>query len=104
MGATPEIVALTTARDASEHARALEAAADERSLAKRVVPALLFAAVLLAVLLLGRAGVFEAGSMVGFGAALLVAVTLGAEVYHLRRRVKALTYLVLERERQTLEP
>jgi len=39
-------------------------------------------------------------AVLGFEFAFLVAVALGAEVYRLRRQVKAITYLLLQRERE----
>ena len=100
MSATPEIVAVTTAREASDRARTLEALSDRRSLGERIVLGLLIFAVAVSGPVLKRSGVFGADvfAMLGFQFALLIAVVLGAEVYHMRRRVKAITYLLSQRE------
>jgi hypothetical protein len=106
MGTAPEIVALTTAREASDDARALEVLSDRRSLGGNILFGLLIFAVAASAPVLKRVGVFgtELFAMVGFEFALLAAVVLGAEVYRLRRRVSALAYLLLQRERKDHEP
>ena len=101
MGIAPEIVAVATARDASDRNRALEALSDQRSLGERILFGLLIFAVGASMVVLARVGVLdqEPLAIVALQAAILGAVALAIEVYHLRRRVKALTYLLLQRER-----
>src|SRR5258708_3795266 len=103
---TPEIVAVTTAREAADRNRALGALSDQRSLGESIFfGLLLFAAAAPRPLLLHprvvRAGAF---AMLGVELCILVAVGVGAEGYHLRRRVKAITLLLLQRDRAHHEP
>ena len=104
MSTVPAIVAVTTAREASDHTRALDVLSDRRSLGAHIVLGLLIFVAAASGTVLLRSGVFQTETFATFGVtfALVVAVVLGTQVYHLRRRVKALTYLLLQRER--MEP
>ena len=106
MRSVPEIVAIDAARSASDRAWALAALADYRSIRERLLLAL-------AIFVCGASSSFvtsfgisaeRAFAVSLFSFIALIALLLGVEVYHLRRRVKALTHLVLRRERNAVEP
>jgi hypothetical protein len=105
MPTVPDIVAISAAREALDHGRALEALSDQRSMGERVFLALAVLGCSAFAVLLGRVGFLdhEPLAVAAFAFAILATVLVGAEVVYLRRRVKALTNLVLQQERKVQE-
>lgn len=97
--AVPEILAVASAREAADRARALDALSDKRSPGQRMVFALVIAAVGASPFVMRRLGVSDPDSFI-IGYVGLFAAIFALEVYHLRRRLKAITYLLLQHERK----
>jgi hypothetical protein len=103
MDAAPEIVAVSAAREVTDRARAMEALSDYRPL-----PTRLGFAVLIFVMFFSSSRIIEwlgiadqaAYVIIAFAFTASIMILLGTEIYYLRRRVKAITYLLLERERK----
>jgi hypothetical protein len=102
----PDIVAITAVRDLSDRTRALETLSSEISLRERVAGVLVLFAGFAAIYLNDRYHVvdIELSVLAAFLAIFGVTVVFSMAVFHLRRQVKALTYLVLQRERENHEP
>ena len=105
MPTVPDIVAISAAREASDHGRALDALSDHRPPSERVLQALTILGCSAFAVILGRLGFLdhEPLAVVAFSIGILATLLLGAEVIYLRRRVKAITYLVLQQERKAQE-
>jgi hypothetical protein len=102
----PEIVAITAAREVSDRERALAALSPKWSLAERMVGGLVPMAVFFAGFLIVKYELIDIGSgvLLAFLTMLALATVLWLEVFRLRRRLNAVTYLLLQRERPNNEP
>lgn len=104
MDQAPEIVAVSAARKVTDHARAIENLSDEQPMRERVAFTLVNIVVISAILffLYRVGGVAEWNPY--FAAAIIFACTtpiaLYMEIHWLKRRVKAITHLLLEHERK----
>ena len=101
MDAVPEIIAVSTAREVTDRARAMEALSDKWSLGARLFLVLLIFVMCTAPIVLGRLGVVEPNTqamnvIMAFAYVVVVIVLLSMEIYYLRRRFKAIAYLLLE--------
>jgi hypothetical protein len=98
----PDIVAITAVRDLSDRSRALEALSGDVPVRERVAPVLVLWAAFAAIYLNEKHHLveIEVSVFVAFLAILAVATGLSMAMFHLRRQVKALTYLLLQRERE----
>jgi uncharacterized membrane protein len=107
MDAAPEIVAVSAAREVTDRARAMEALSDKRPVGAQLGCWFLFVVVgftpLISRRLLGIDGQALDVIMVSAFAALVI-ILLALEIYYLRRRVTAITYLLLEQERKSNRP
>src|ERR1043165_9612013 len=105
MSTVPEILATNAAREASEHSRALQVVTDQMwPVKQRVTLVALMLAIYGAALMFRRLGVIDGEILTIVLLAVVVITPLMSELYHLRRRVDALTQLVLERERDRYGP
>ena len=102
----PDIVAITAVRDLSDRTRALKALSSEWSLRERIAGVLILWAGFGAMYLAEKYHLVEIEPSVVLAFVLIFGVTvlLSMQLFHLHRQVKALTYLVLQRERANHEP
>lgn len=105
MNAAPEIVAVSAAREVTDHARAMEALSDNWPFSVRFGFALLCGSVGFISMIFRKLGIdAQPEVFAAFAFAVLVGIMLGIEIYYLRRRVTAITYLLLEQERKSNRP
>ena len=102
----PDIVAILAARELSDRTRALETLSSEVSVRERIAGVLVLWAGFGAVYLNEKYHLvdIQLSVLVAFVAIFGVDVALSMAVFHLRRQVKALTFLMLQREREGHEP
>jgi hypothetical protein len=105
MDAAPEIVAVSAAREVKDHARAIEALSD-KPMSVRFGYALLCGSVgFIAMGLRKLVGIdVQPEVFAAFAFVVLFGILAGIEIYYLRRRVTAITYLLLEQERKNNRP
>jgi hypothetical protein len=102
MSDAPEMVAVAAAREVTHRARAMEAlSSDKWSLGARLGLAfLMFVIYFFSTRVIVRFGNADQAPyvIIAFALAACLIAALGMEIYYLRRRVKALTYLLLQLE------
>jgi hypothetical protein len=97
MDPAPEIVAATVARDAEDHARAMEGLSDKQSFGETIAYMIVvFVSVTLNFWLKLLGVTSSGGTVIMYPLGILAAGALLVEMHHLRRRLKAVTYLLLE--------
>ena len=102
----PDIVVISATRDISDRTAALDALYNEWSVRERVAAVLLLCATFGAAFFNEKYELLDIKTNVFVVFLLIFGTTVGLwlEVFRLRRRMKALTYLLLERERTRNEP
>ena len=102
----PDIVVIEAVRELSDRTRALEALSTHWSIRERLIGVAIVWAGMAALFLNEKYHLVDVPITVGVVILLILAVAAGAwtEVSRLRRKVEALTYLLLQRERASNEP